>query len=97
MNIDTGDIVFDFNTKGTSVFYEVDNSFYFCSTDNKSTQVLRIDYSGNILEKIEIEGTYYDCYSLFSLCEDVLCVITLKKTRKDKIEWFSPIFSCIQL
>ena len=97
LNIDTGEIVFDFNTKGTSVFYQVNNSFYFCSTDNKSTQILRIDYSGNILEKIEIEGAYYDGYSLFSLCEDVLCVITLKKTRKDKFEFFSPIFNCIQL
>ena len=97
LNIDTGEIVFDFNTKGTSVFYDANNSFYFCSTDTKRTQILRIDYSGNILEKIEIEGTYYDGYSLFSLCEDVLCVITLKKTRKDNFEWFSPIFNCIQL
>ena len=97
LNIDTGDIVFDFNTKGTSVFYDVNNGFYFCSTDNKSTQILRSDYSGNILEKIEIEGAYYDGYSLFSLCKDVLCVITLKKTRKDKFEFFSPIFNCIQL
>lgn len=97
LNIDTGEIIFDFNTKGTSVFYHANNNFYFCSTDNKSTQILRIDYSGNILEKIEIEGTYYDGYSSFSLCEDVLCVITLKKTRKDKVEFFSPIFYCIQL
>lgn len=97
LNIDTGEIVFDFNTKGTSVFYDVYNGFYFCSTNNKNTQILRIDYSGNILEKIEIEGAYYDGYSLFSLCEDVLCVITLKKTRKDKIDLFSPIFHCIQL
>lgn len=97
LNIDTGEIVFDFNTKGTSVFYDANNSFYFCSRDNKSTQILRIDYFGNILEKIEVEGAYYDGYSLFSLCEDVLCVITLKKTRKDNFERFSPIFNCIQL
>lgn len=97
LNIDTGEIVFDFNTKGTSVFYDINNSFYFCSTDKNSTQILRIDYFGNTLEKIEIEGVYYDGYSLFRLCEDVLCVTTLHKTRKDKYELFTPILSCIQL
>lgn len=97
LNIDTGEIVFDFNTKGTSVFYDANDSFYFCSTDDKSTHILRIDYSGNVLENIEVEGVYYEGYSLFSLCEDVLCVITLKKSRKNKFECFSPIFSCIQL
>ena len=97
LNIDTGEIVFDFNTKGTSIFYDINNSFYFCSTDSKSTQILRIDYSGNILENIEVEGVYYEGYSLFNLCEDVLCIITLKKKKKDNMELFSPIFYCIQL
>ena len=95
LDIDTGEIVFDFNTKGTSVFFNINNSFYFCSTDSKSTQILRIDYSGNILENIELEGVYYEGYSLFNLCEDVLCIITLKK--KDNMELFSPIFYCIQI
>lgn len=97
LNIETGEIVFDYNTRGTSKFYHVNDSFYFCSTDNKGTQILRIDYSGNILEKIDIEGVYYDGYSLLSLCEDILCVITLKKKRKENIELFSPVFNCIQL
>lgn len=97
LNIDTGEIVFDFNTKGTSKFYDVNNSFYFCSTDNKRTQIFRIDYSGKVLEKTEVEGVYYDGCSLLKLCEDLLCVITLKKKRKENIELFSPIFSCVQL
>lgn len=97
LNIDTGEIVFDFNTKGTSVFYDANNSFYFCSTDSKRTQILRIDYSGNVLEKIGVEGAYYDGYSLFTLCEDILCVVTLKVKRKGNIELFSPVFNCIQL
>lgn len=97
LDIDTGEIVFDFNTKGTSVFFNINNSFYFCSTDSKSTQILRIDYSGNILENIELEGVYYEGYSLFNLCEDVLCIITLKKKKKDNMELFSPIFYCIQI
>lgn len=97
LNIDTGEIVFDFNTKGTSEFYVVNNSFYFCSTDNQSTQVFRIDYSGNVLESIEIEGVFYDGCSLFKLCKNLLCVMTLKKKRKENDEFFSPIFNCIQL
>lgn len=97
LNIDTGEIVFDFNTKGTSSFYQVHNSFYFCSAGNRSTQIYRIDYSGNVLEVIEVEGVYYDGYSLFDRCDDLLCMITLKKIRKGTIELFSPIFHCIQI
>lgn len=97
LNIDTGETVFDFNTKGTSEFYDVSNSFYFCSTDNKNTQIYRIDYSGNILENTELEGIYHSGSSLFKICDDLLCVITLKKKRKENIELFSPIFNCVQL
>ncbi len=97
LNIDTGEIVFDFNTKGTSKFFDINNSYYFCYVDNKNTQILRIDYNGNILEKIEVEGVYYEGYSMFDLCEDLLCVMTLKKKRKGNSELFSPIFHCVQL
>ena len=95
LNIDTGEIVFDYNTKGTSKFYDVNNSFYFCLRDGKNTQILRIDYSGNVLENIEVEGTYYDGDCLFAICEDILCIMTLKK--KSNRELFLPILYCIQL
>jgi outer membrane protein assembly factor BamB len=97
LNIDTGEIVFDFNTKGTSKFFDVNNNYYFCSTNGKNTQILKIDYNGNILENIEVEGLYYDYECLFSLCTDLLCVMTLKKKRKGNMEFFSPIFYCVQL
>ena len=29
LNIDTGDIIFDFNTKGTSKYFDANNSYYF--------------------------------------------------------------------
>ncbi len=96
LNIDTGEIVFDFNTRGTSIFFDVNNNYYFCSTDKKSTRILRIDYDGNVLETIEVEGAYYD-ECLFDMCEDLLCVMTLKKKRKGNLELFAPIFHCVQL
>ena len=97
VNIDTGEIVFDFNTLGTSKFFDVNNNYYFCSTEKKCTQILKIDYDGNVLENIEVEGLYYDTYCLFNLCDDLLCVMTLKKKRKGNTELFSPILHCIQV
>ncbi len=97
LNIDTGEVVFDFNTRGTSVYFDVNQNYYFCSTDKKNTRILRIDYDGNILENIEAEGIYYDGYCLFDLCKDLLCIMTLNKKRKGNIELFTPIFHCVQL
>jgi outer membrane protein assembly factor BamB len=97
LNINTGEIVFDFNTRGTSIFFDVNNNYYFCATDKKNTQIYRIDHDGNVLETIEIEGAYYDYECLFEVCDDLLCVMTLKKKRKGYDEIFSPIFYCVQL
>ncbi|MBR6768177.1 MAG: hypothetical protein IKM34_01660 [Clostridia bacterium] len=97
LNLDTGEIVFDFNTKGTSQFFDENNSYYFCSVNNKYTQILRIDYNGKILGNIEVEGVYHEGYCLFDICGDLLCVMTLKKKRKGNSELFSPIFHCVQL
>ena len=97
LNIDTGDIIFDFNTKGTSKYFDANNSYYFCSVDNRSTQIFRIDHNGKILENIEVDGVYHEGYCMFDLCENLLCVMTLKKKRKGNIELFSPIFHRIQL
>ena len=97
LNIDTGDIIFDFNTKGTSKYFDANNSYYFCSVDNRSTQIFRIDYNGKILENIEVDGVYHEGYCMFDLFENLLCVMTLKKKRKGNIDLFSPIFHCIQL
>ena len=97
LNIDTGETVFDFNTRGTSLFFDINNNYYFCSTDKKNTQILRIDYDGNVLETIDVEGAYYDYECLFDVCDGLLCVMTLKKKRKGKFELFSPIFYCVQL
>lgn len=97
LNIDTGEIIFDFNTKGTSIFFDVNNNYYFCSTDRKNTRILRIDYNGNIMETIDVEGAYYDYECLFDICDGLLCVMTLKKGRKGNDELFAPIFHCVQL
>ncbi len=97
VNIDTGETVFDFNTLGTSKFFEVNNNYYFCSAEKNRTQILKIDYFGNILENIEAEGLYYDSYCLFDLCDDLLCIMTLKKKRKGNSELFFPILHCIQV
>ena len=35
--------------------------------------------------------------SKHDICEDLLCVMTLKKRRKGNLELFEPIFHCIQL
>ena len=97
LNLEKGEFVFDFNTRGTSAFFDVNQNYYFCSTDKKNSQILRIDYDGNILETIEVEGAHYDYECLFDICEDLLCVMTLKKRRKGNLELFEPIFHCIQL
>ena len=97
LNIVTGEIVFDFNTRGTSVYYDVNQNYYFCSTDKKNTQILRIDCNGTVLDAISVEGAYYDGDCLFSICEDLLCVMTLKKKRKGNLELFTPMFHCVQL
>ena len=97
VNIDTGETVFDFNTKGTSKFFDINGNYYFCVADRKSTQLLKIDYSGNVLENIEVEGTYYDGECLFDLCDDLLCVMTLKKSKKENLERFNPILHCVQV
>lgn len=97
LNIETGEIVFDFNTKGTSKFFDVNNSYYFCSTNNRKTQILRIDYNGNILDNIEIDGAYFDYECVFDVCDNLLCVMTLKIMKKGNNESYYPIFSCIQL
>ena len=97
VDIETGEIVFDFNTKGTSKFFKSNSHYYFCSTDKNSTQILNIDYAGNILKNIEVEGVYYNTYCPFNLCDDLLCVMTLKKKRKGNLELFTPILHCLQI
>ena len=39
LDIDSGEIVFDFNTKGTSAFFHANDSFYFPSRKNKTTNI----------------------------------------------------------
>lgn len=97
LNIETGEIIFDFDTKGTSKFFAVNDRYYFCSASNKNTQVVGINRSGKIIENMELEGVYHDGYCMFDVCEDLLCVMTLKKKRKGNVELFAPIFNCVRL
>ncbi len=92
INIDSGKIVFDFNTKGTSSFFCANDSYYFCSKEKKTTKLLRIDFDGNILEMIELSGVYHDYECPITMKDNLLFVVTL---IEKKGESFTPIINCI--
>lgn len=94
LDIDTGEIVFDFNTKGTSSFFCANNSYYFCSKEKKNTKLYRIDFAGKILEMIEIPGVYYDYECPIMLQDNLFCVVTVVEKKRDV---FKPIITCVAL
>ena len=94
IDIDTGEIIFDFNTKGTSSFFCANDSYYFCSKEKKTTKLYRIDFEGRILDMIEIDGVYHDYACPMMLKDNRFCVVTLVEKKKDV---FVPIITCVAL
>ncbi len=93
LNLNSGVIVFDINTKGTSQFY-FDGFFYVCNRNSKCTDLIKITTTGEIIENIRLDGLYYDYECPFNKCGDILYVVTLKEIKKDI---FKPIINCISI
>ncbi len=94
LNIDSGEIIFDFNTKGTSTFFCENDSFYFASRNKKSTDIYRIDFDGNVLDTVELEGIYYDTYCPISMCDQSMYIVTLVEGKEGNL---TPILNRIDL
>ena len=94
LDIDSGEIIFDFNTKGTSSFFCVNDSYYFCSREKKNSKLYRIDFRGNVLDSLEIPGSYRDYNCPITLSDNLICVITLLEKKR---EYFTPIINCVAL
>ena len=97
LDINSGEIIFDFNTKGTSSFLQANNSFYFSLNKRKSSEVYRIDYDGNILDSIELEGVRNDYSYPLALCDQSIYAVTLIKKVKGTYEEFTPVVNRIDL
>lgn len=96
LNIDSGDIVFDFNTKGTCKFLQIDNDIYFAMSQKKNTVIYRIDYNGNVLDSLEVEGTRND-ENPFMASDNSIYIVTSR--RKKEVDWetYYPIVHRIAL
>ena len=93
LNLENGNVIFDFNTKGTSQFY-YDGFFYICSRNQRCTDLLKITTTGEIVENIRLNGLYYDYECPFSKCGNILYVVTLNEIKKDV---FKPIINCVTI
>ena len=96
LNINSGEIIFDFNTKGTCNFLQVNNDIYFAMSNKKTTSICRIDYDGNVLDSLEIEGARDD-YDPLTLLDDSIYIVT--HLRKKGVDWetYYPIVHRIAL
>lgn len=96
LDINSGEIIFDFNTKGTCNFLQVNNDIYFAMSKKKTTVIYRIDYNGNILDSLELEGTRDD-YDPLVLSDDSIYIVT--QLRKKEVDWetYYPIVHRITL
>ena len=93
LNLKSGEIVFDFNTKGTSQYY-YDEFFYICVRYPRCTDLLKVTTTGEVVESIRLKGLYSDYWCPFAKCGDRLYVVTLNEIKKDL---FKPIISCISI
>lgn len=97
LDINSGEIVFDFNTKGTCTFLQANNSFYFALSKKKCTDIYRIDYDGNVLGSLELEGLRDDYDCPLALWDQSIYVVTMRKKIEGKLKKFTPILNCIEL
>ncbi|MCH5172486.1 MAG: hypothetical protein J1F31_06640 [Erysipelotrichales bacterium] len=94
LNLRNGNILFDFNTKGTSQFFYVEGYFYICMRNSRSTDLLKISTEGKIIENIKLQGTYHDYYCPFNRCDNKLFVVTLKELKNNILK---PIIHCVSI
>ncbi len=97
LDINTGEIVFDFNTKGTCAFLQANDSFYFSVDKKKSTDIYRIDYDGNMLETLEIEGIADDYDFPLTLWDQSIYVVSALEKKKEGRPIFTPVVNRIDL
>ena len=94
LNLESGEILFDFNTGGTSKFFCENESYYFCSKKKKSTEIYRVDFCGNVLDVIEISGIYYDYECPIILRGNRIYVVTLREKGREN---YIPVVHCVEL
>ena len=95
-DINSGEIIFDFNTKGTCNFLQVNRNIYFAMSKKKRTIIHRIDYDGNILDSLELEGTRDD-YDPLALWDESIYIVTQSPKRDVDRETYYPIVHRIAL
>ena len=96
LDINSGEIIFDFNTKGTCNFLQINNNIYFAMSKKKNTIIYRIDYDGNVLESLELEGSRDD-YDPIALWDKSIYIVT--QSPKKDVDWetYYPIVHRIAL
>ena len=99
LDIKTGEIRFDFNTKGTSRYFVYGEDFIFLSHEkNRYTRIFRISQNGEVLDSIEIAGCMSEYDSPVELIDDKIYILTKKyKKDKDGRKWRTPTVYCISL
>ncbi len=96
LDINSGEIIFDFNTKGTCNFLQINDFFYFAISKKKTTVLYKIDVDGIVLDSLELEGPRDDCDPIVLLDNSIFIVTQL---RKKDVDWetYYPIVHSIAL
>jgi hypothetical protein len=99
LDIETGEVRFDFNTKGTARYFVYGEDFVFLSHEkNGRTRILRISQSGEVLDSMEIPGYSSEYDRPTEIIGDKFYILTLKvKKDKEGNEWRTPAVYCISL
>ncbi len=84
LDINSGETIFDFNTKGTCNFLQINNDIYFAMSKKKTTVICRIDYDGNVWDSLELEGARDDLDPLV-LSDGSMYIVT--QLRKKEVDW----------
>jgi len=92
VDLPSGKIKADVNTKGTSKFLHVDGSFYILSCD-KEGKILKISEEGAVEEELVLSGKFDGMYSPLGLVNGKIYALSFKK-RKGV---FYPLIHCIAL
>ena len=97
LNLDSGEIVFDFNTKGTCNFIDWNGHLYFGFSEKRNTTLCKIDYNGTVIETINLPGIFDDFGNPFNRNGNLLCMVTYKYKKQKDRELFTPIVHCIEI
>jgi hypothetical protein len=99
LDIETGEIRFDFNTKGTARYFVYGEDFVFLSHEkNGRTRILKISQSGEVLDSIEIAGYSSEYDRPTEIIGDKFYIMTFKvKKDKEGAERRIPTVYCISI